>query len=246
MNEEDFEMIEPGVLKYKKNEKGPSETIYQGTKYFRFMDYFYTHTEHLDELKPVEVSNLCRARAQFPELISRANGEVRSLFESLAIKIAPSSLLEIGAGKNPVFTVNTAPGMHYVLSDADEVVVKSHSNNDLDCYIFSDTVCTLPYEEGYFEMVIAVFVLHFPFYKVQLTELSRTLKTTGVIVANVYRRSTAAREKLASDIQDCGFKTLRIHDPSGLCLNHEYWIIGKSDAQMESCANTLKQLLGLT
>ncbi|MCI1738477.1 MAG: hypothetical protein LKM38_16030 [Pseudomonas veronii] len=89
MNEEDFEMIEPGVLKYKKNEKGPSETIYQGTKYFRFMDYFYTHTEHLDELKPVEVSNLCRARAQFPELISRANGEVRSLFESLAIKIAP-------------------------------------------------------------------------------------------------------------------------------------------------------------
>lgn len=243
MNEENFEMIEPGVLKYKKNEKGPSETMYHGAKYFRFMDYFYTHTEHLDELKPIEVSNLCRARAQFPQLISRANSEVRSLFESLAIRIAPSSLLEIGAGKNPVFTVDAAQGMHYVLSDADDEVVKFHSSNDLDCYIFSDTACTLPYEEGYFDMVIAVFVLHFPFYKAQLTELSRTLKATGVIVANVYRRSTAAREKLASDIQKCGFEILRIHDSRGLCLNHEYWILGKSDAQIESCANTLKQLL---
>lgn len=244
MSETDFKMIEPGVLKFIKNEKGPSETEFKGTKYFRFMDYFYTRTKHLDQLNPIEVSNLCRARAQFPELISKPNVEVRTLFKSLALKIGPTSLLEIGAGLNPVFATSATNGMHYVLSDADLEVVKSHSSSDTDCYIFSDTACELPYQEEYFEMVIAVFVLHFPFYKVQLRELSRTLKPTGVIVANVYRRSSEARKQLASDIEDSGFKILRVQDTKDLCLDHEYWILGKSEAQMESCASTLKQLIG--
>src|SRR3990167_1114184 len=196
MNESEFEMVAPGVLKIIKNEKGPSETEYKGTKYFRFMDYFYIQTKHLDELTPEEVSNLCRARAKFPDLISQINIEVRSLFKALALEICPSSLLEIGAGRNPVFAATATKDMHYVLSDADREVVEYHSNTDTKCYIFSDAACALPCQEGYFEMIIAVFVLHFPFYEIQLRELYRSLKPSGVIVANVYRRSSEARIKI--------------------------------------------------
>lgn len=243
MCEFEFEMIEPGVLKIKNNMKGPKETEHEGIKYFRFMDFFYTRTEDLDQLSPDEVSNLCRARARFPTLISQPNIEVRSLFKALALEIGPSSLLEIGAGLNPLFAGTTTMGMHYVLSDADQEVVKSHSNTDTECYIFSDAACVLPHQEGHFEMVIAVFVLHFPFYKTQLIELYRTLNKTGVIIANVYRRSDNARIQLTSDIESSGFKILKVKDTKHLCLNHEYWILGKSEAQMKICASTLKKII---
>lgn len=244
MCESEFEMVEPGVLKVKNNTKGPKETVHKGIKYFRFMDFFYTRTEDLEQLSPDEVSNLCRARAKFPDLISQPNIEVRSLFKALALEISPSSLLEIGAGLNPVFAGTVTTGMHYVLSDADKEVVQTHSSTETECYIFSDAACILPCREGHFEMVIAVFVLHFPFYKAQLVELHRTLNDTGVIVANVYRRSSSARTQLASDIESSGFKILIIKDTKDLCLNHEYWILGKNEAQMENCASTLKKLIG--
>ena len=159
MCESEFEMVEPGVLKVRNNIKGPKETEYKGIKYFRFMDFFYTRTDDLDQLSPEEVSNLCRARARFPDLISQPNIEVRSLFKALAMEIGPSSLLEIGAGLNPVFAGTATTGMHYVLSDADQEVVQTHSSTETECYIFSDAACILPCQEGHFEMVIAVFVL---------------------------------------------------------------------------------------
>ena len=245
MSEFEFEMIEPGVLKVKNSIKGPKETEHEGNKYFRFMDVFYTRTQDLDQLSPEEVSNLCRARARFPDLISQPNIEVRSLFKALAMEINPTRLLEIGAGRNPVFAGTASNNMHYVISDADHEVVKSHTSTETECYIFSETACILPCQEGHFEMVIAVFVLHFPFYKAQLSELYRTLNNTGVIVANVYRRSTNARLQLASDIENSGFKILVVKDTKDLCLNHEYWILGKSEAQMRACATTLEKLIGL-
>lgn len=243
MNEAAYEMVTDGVLKIANNKKGPTCIEYDGILYYRFMDYFYTQTENLDELSPEGVSNLCRARAKFPLLISPINISVRLLFKALAQKIRPTTLLEIGAGRDPVFEAETLNGMHYVLSDADRDVVTAHSVLDTECYTFSEQVCELPIKESYFEMVIAVFVLHFPFHKIQMLELHRRLKPSGVIVANVYRRSIEARNKLTLEMEDSGFKILKIKDTKNLCRDHEYWILGKSDAQMQYCALTLKELI---
>lgn len=245
MNESAFEMVVTGVLKTANNKKGPPSIEYEGELYYRFMDYFYTQTEHLDELTPEGVSNLCRARAKFPLLISPINVAVRLLFKALAQNICPATLLEIGAGRNPVFEDDALEGMHYVLSDADREVVTAHSILDTECYTFSEKECDLPIKEDYFEMVIAVFVLHFPFHKIQLFELYRRLKHSGVIIANVYRRSPEARLKLTLEMEESGFKILKIQDAKDLCRDHEYWILGKSDAKMASCAIALEQLIEL-
>ncbi|MFG0359877.1 hypothetical protein [Pseudomonas sp. zbq_11] len=244
MNEAMFEIVEDGVLKIVDDtRKGPETTVYFEATYYRFMDFFYTQTKHLDELSPDGVRNLCRARAKYPLLISKTNVEVRSLFNALAKKVGPATLLEIGAGRNPVFEDETPSEMHYVLSDADSEVVAFHSERKSECYAFSGEICNLPAKPDYFEMVIAVFVLHFPFHKKQFIELYNRLSLSGVIIANVYRRSSEARERLTSEIIETGFKIKKIIDSANLCRDHEYWILGKSDAQLENCAVTLKELI---
>ncbi|AUA31671.1 class I SAM-dependent methyltransferase [Pseudomonas sp. SGAir0191] len=243
MNEVAFEIVTPGVLKIVPEVKGPFEIEFDGTKYFRFMDYFYIQKENLDELLPVEVSNLCRARAKYPSLISPVNKEVREIFERLAHKICPTSLLEIGAGIHPVFSKAAPEAMRYVLSDADSEVVKHHVNLKTDCYLFSEKHCQVPLEDNNFEMVIAVFVLHFPFHKSQLVEIYKRLKNTGIVIANVYRRSSTSRELLINEMRCAGFKIKRVSDPKKLCAEHEYWILGKQDAQIEFCASRLLELI---
>ncbi|PMV24995.1 MULTISPECIES: hypothetical protein [unclassified Pseudomonas] len=244
MSEAKFVTVEDGVLKVVDDtKKGPEEVLHSEVMYYRFMDYFYTQTKHLDQLTPEGVSNLCRARAKYPSLISKTNVEVRSLFKALAKTINPATLLEIGAGRNPVFEDEPPTKMHYVLSDADNEVVVFHSENNSECYAFSGEICNLPSREDYFEMVIAVFVLHFPFHKNQLVELYKRLSSSGVIIANVYRRSTEARESLISEITETGFKIKKIVDSAKLCRDHEYWILGKSYAQLENCAIILKKLI---
>lgn len=236
--------VTPGVLKIESDKKGPDEVEYKGNTYFRFMDYFYIQNKNLDELNYEQVSNLCRARAMYPALISSANEVVRNFLKSLVKAIQPSSLLEIGAGQNPVFkTGDDAIPSRYILSDADVEVIKYHTELNGECYNFSQDICELPNSENFLEMAIAAFVLHFPFHNSQLLEIKKRLKPSGVVVANVYRRSIASREELTRDIKDAGFEIAKIQDTNNLCHDHEYWIFGKESLPVQNCALKLKNII---
>lgn len=243
MEQNEFTEVTPGVLKINSNRPGPDDVTYKGTKYYRFMDYFYTQDENLDEMTLDQVSNLCRARAMYPGLISSVNVKVRAVFKELANAMRPASLLEIGAGKNPVYEVNDSKPNRYILADADFEVVDYHCNLKSECYEFSREICRLPAFDNFFELVIAVFVLHFPFHQSQLTELYRRLSVSGVVVVNIYRRSAKSRECLTSEMVNTGFKVKKIHDANNLCREHEYWILGKQDADLEKCALVLQRII---
>jgi SAM-dependent methyltransferase len=243
MNENFLEEVETGVLKIKGDNPGPEEVEYKGTIYYRFMDFFYVTNKNLDELEPEQVSNLCRARVKYPDSISVVNEDVRKVFKALAQALKPSSLLEIGAGRNPIFAPNEHKPDCYILADADSEVVTYHANLSIDCYEFSQNICELPYFDDFFEMVIAVFVLHFPFAINQLLEINRRLKVSGVIIANVYRRSSESREKLTQNMMDVGFKIIKIQDTDNLCRDHEYWILGKEHTSVQICASKLKDII---
>lgn len=242
MSDRDFEMIEPDVLKVKGNDKGPEETEFLGKTYYRFMDFFYTYTPYLDELNPVDVSHLCRARASFPDLISQANKDVRELFRQVAKELKPKTFLEIGAGLNPIFYDQPENCTGYVISDADPEVIQKLCNEKNNCHVFSNSYYTLPFDDDHFDLVMAVFVLHFPFYPNQLTELYRTISPLGAMVANVYRRTIEAKIKLSEDIEKAGFKIQKIHDTKKLCKDHEYWILGKNPTHLYNCAKTLERI----
>jgi hypothetical protein len=243
MNDNFLEEVEPGVLKLTSNEPGPEEVDYRGTTYYRFMDFLYIRNKNLDELSTEEVSNLCRARAKYPGLISTVNYDVRRVFKLLAEKVQPSSLLEVGAGRNPIFGNGDRKPDYYILADADSEVVAYHANRSNDCYEFSNEICALPQFEDFFEMAIAVFVLHFPFHSNQILELSKRLKNSGVIVANIYRRSFTSREQLTFDILNVGLKILKVQDVDNLCRDHEYWILGKEEEVVQNCGSLLKEII---
>jgi len=243
MNKVAFSVVTPGVLKATNDNGGPEKIEHEGDTYFRFMDFFYIKNPNLDQLTSAEVSNLCRARAKFPSLITPVNDKVRELFKNLTEIMSPTSLLEIGAGRNPVFSAGPPKGMRYVLSDADSEVIKHHEGSCTPCYVFSEDLCDLPEGEGIFEVVLAVFVLHFPFHKSQLNELYKRLSSSGVIIANVYRRSPESRQELTLEMENSGFKVKKVKDANALCRDHEYWILGKEDTQMTICASTLAGLI---
>ncbi|MCK9779836.1 class I SAM-dependent methyltransferase [Pseudomonas syringae] len=242
MNNRTFEMVEPNVLKVLGAEKGPGETEYEGKTYYRFMDFFYTYTPFLDELSADEVNNLCRARAKFPDLISQTNIDVRKLFKQIAVELAPKTFLEIGAGSHPIFQSQPQNCTKYIISDADPEVIEKLRSFGNACQIFSSSECKLHFDDGHFELVMAVFVLHFPFYKNQLAELYRVMSPSGAMIANVYRRTMEAKNQLSSDIENAGFKIHKVHDYKKLCKDHEYWIVGKDLKFLHSCARTLNRI----
>lgn len=214
---------------------------HNGEFLYRFMDCFYIRKEHLYELSPDEVSNLCRARSLFPELITDVNDVVQSIFKKLVLRVSPTSLLEIGSGSRPLLS-SPPPGFVYVMSDADQSVIVGSVNGAEFCE-FSSTNSTLPYGDNYFDMVVAVFVLQFKFYEEQISELYRCIAPNGVFVANVYRRPPAAGNELCMQFESKGFNVLRIPDPQSLCSDHEYWIISKCKSRMHSVSSLLNALL---
>ncbi|WP_064118909.1 methyltransferase domain-containing protein [Pseudomonas fluorescens] len=242
MSDHRFEMIEPEVLKVLGDKKGPDKAEHEGKTYYRFMDFFYTYTPYLDELTAVEVSDLCRARANHPELISQTNIDVRNLFKRVAVELSPKTFLEIGAGSHPIFYDEPQNSTDFIISDADQDVIDRLENQQNKCQLFSNTQYKLHFNDNHFELVMAVFVLHFPFYKEQLIELYRTMSPHGAMIANVYRRTIEAKERLHADMEEAGFKIYKIHDTKELCRDHEYWIIGKDLNHLYNCGEVLMRV----
>jgi hypothetical protein len=235
------EIFSPDIFKITGVQKGPDCIFYDGVVWHRFMDVFYLKKRCLDELSPQEVSSLCRARATYPQLIGPANQYVRELLRSLVLEISPQSLLEIGAGNQPL--IQPAPdGMRYVLADADLQVVNTHRFSGAECHHFSDCSPPLPSSIGGFDMGVAVFVFQFKFYCGQLAQLAQCMKDEGVVVGNVYRRTVESRAELKANIESAGFFVTVVDDVQRRCRDNAYWIFSKSLQSVENAAEKLKIL----
>ncbi|MGU2752724.1 hypothetical protein [Pseudomonas aeruginosa] len=241
MGHVEVEEISEGVYKLCCDDAGPESFEYNGFMLYRFMDKFYISNEHLDEMSRTEVNSLCRARARFPELITGVNKQVKEFFRSFVHAYSPRSILEIGAGRHPLF--DTSPiGVEYVLADAD-TDVKNGLDEKTDFKEFSESSPKLIYEDGYFHLIIAIFVMQFPFCSPQIEELSRCLADDGVCIVNVYRRRPEARKDLINALTMAGLIVKVLPDPQNLCRDHEYWAIAKDSKKAEQCLSVLSSIV---
>jgi len=228
-----------GVYQNNGTPRGPETIEHEDRILYRFMDRFYIRCE-TENLTPVEVSDLCKARASDPALIGKPDSVVRELFKAFVNQRRPKHLLEIGAGTNPILQVNDSlvdgRKILYVKCDAD-------SGNMDGNHVFSGQNSSLPYEADFFEMALAVFVLHFHFYAEQIAELYRCLAPSGVFVANVYRRTPRSLECLTQSFVDKGFVVKKLLDPKSLCQGHQYWVISKNACSAEIALSDLKILI---
>lgn len=208
-------MICKGV--YQVAEKGAPTLNIQGKEYSRIMDFFYIDVP-ADELDFDQVSMLCKARIKEPRCFEGANKKVKSLFNSFLKAHRSKNILEVGAGTNPILTQEETKehSITYMTSDAD---------NYQGISFYFDANTNLP--NKIFDVVIALFVLHFKFYQHQIDEIYKHMKIDGIFLANVYNREDDSRNELKSDFEKAGFNVQLIKDPESYCKNHYYLMATK-------------------
>ncbi|HAV5392933.1 TPA: methyltransferase domain-containing protein [Acinetobacter baumannii] len=220
-------------MKYKKicegvfqvDEKGAPIVEIEGKEHFRLMDFFYIAVP-ADELNSEQVSKLCQARVYEKRCFEGANKSIKKLFNRFILKHSSISVLEVGAGNNPVLTrvEAEASGITYITSDADDVY------QDISFHFDADT--DLP-SKSVFDIVISLFVLHFKFYQHQINQIFKHIKEDGVFLANVYNRTDDSRKALEAAFKEEGFQVELFKDPKNSCREH-YYLMASKDIEIIS------------
>lgn len=219
---------------YRVAERGGDSSIeIDGKYYYQIMDFFYIELP-AEELSPEQVSGLCQARADEPRCFGGANKKIKQLFNRFLKSNEGKTILEIGAGTNPILSESEVSShqIKYIGSDAD--------NKYSGLYHF-DASTNLP--DDSLDVVIALFVLHFKFYEHQISQIYEHMKEDGIFLANVYNRNAASREKLKQDFENVGFKVEFIVDPQNTCRDHHYFFVSKDGIVIEKNKTLLLDLL---
>jgi hypothetical protein len=194
--------------------------------FHRFHDFIYV-SERLDELSSEQVVAVCELRESFSTdaQLSR-NRSIRDLFIRLIKAFSPNSLLEIGPGTHPIFAP-TDTDFLYKLAELDSRSVRRLVDLGHSVEIFDSVTPLTHIPANSIEMIVALFVFHFPIGTLQAIEMRRVLKDEGIIIANVYRRSAEARENLRELFRTQGLQLEIVRRSDGVNYEHEYWILGK-------------------
>jgi hypothetical protein len=205
----------------------PLEIEIEGRRYQRFLDFIYipSETEDLSDKQILAVNEL-RHRFLTTPSIREVNERVRKIFLQAVESVSPESILEVGPGFNPLF--RAAPtGIQYWLADMSEDVLAANQKLGLASFLFNSN-SGIPVPSESVDLIVAIYVLQFSLAPQQIFELARILRTSGVMIANVYRRPEHSREMLAELFMAAGLRVMRIVDRRNLCRRHEYWLIFKN------------------
>lgn len=207
---------------------GPPSLTISGVLHQRFMDYLYTPMP-LDELdaRQVQVLNRLRRDLMTQGAARRANYRVKRVFNALIATVEPARMLEWGCGYEPLFGWDVQ--FDYFATDIDPTVIAFQGKRGIICQT-PEVIATIV-KPSSVDIIPAVFVFHFRISDQDIDSMYTLLKPGGVVVANVYRRSAAAREHLEKTLSARGFTVSRHDDPQKLCTNHEYWIMSKGSME---------------
>ena len=203
----------------------PTTVEHHGLTYHRFHDFIYL-TQPIEDLSQAQVRAVCAIREEFAthEQLS-SNRRIRKHFIELINALGPKFLVELGPGVRPLFS--RPPTMfRYELVEIDDAIVRQLV---MDGYSASQIgeVASLNLPPNCVDLVVAVFVFQFNMSTSQINEILRVLAKSGIIVANVYRRSSKSREQLKEHFErrECRVKIIRCNCDIG--HEHEYWVVGR-------------------
>lgn len=195
-----------------------------GKVYERFMDQIYVPAA-LDELDASQIQVLNRLRRDLmrDDNARRTNTAVKRMFAELVDAFDPGRMVEWGCGYESLASYTRAK--EFLATDIDPEVVSYQASRGIQCV--SRDILVKSAEPRTIDLIAAVFVFHFNISHADIGCMFDLLDPNGVIVANVYKRSAPARERLAKAFISHDFVVSRHDDPKRLCSNHEYWIISK-------------------
>lgn len=206
----------------------PSELEIDGIIHFRFCDFILI-PETTEKLNFQQVLTVSTIREEYFEDYTqfKINSIVRKCFQKIIKIWKPQNLLEIGPGSFPLIINHKDKFENVFLADFNKEAIKTLSTRNIICEYFGFE-STLKISDNSIDCIFAIFVFHFKISNNQIKELFRVLSPNGILIANIYRRTDQAKNKLLKNFIQQDYHYRIIPDPFCLCRNHEYWFLFKN------------------
>lgn len=203
----------------------PKEHMIDGRLFHRFCDFILIPclTENLLPQQVVLVNSIRAKYLNHGQFV--VNTTVRKYFLKLIQVVEPTTMLELGPSVNPLISQPSQPNNCFLADFSKEAIVSLKKQN-LICEHFGVND-KLRFSNNSIDLIFSIFVLQFNVSVNQIGELNRVLSDDGLVIANVYKRSSNSKEKLLKRFELQGFKCVLVRDSYNLCEKHEYWFLYK-------------------
>lgn len=239
-NSKGIEKLTGGVF-YSSTPFDSNSKVLEGKVHHRFMNYFMIDKEtHL--LSEDQVFKICEKRDHNPHIIGKTNEKVKERIKKFIIETNPRRVLEIGSGLSPL-SFSDSPQISLTISDANPKIVEEHRQNSRDCILLGNNTNNFDEYKNHFDIIAAVFVLHFKVDRAEIRAIRELLNEDGVFIANIYRLSCKAKSELEANFKLENLHIEKIKDTSNICKNHEYWICGNNKISMKNKAQAITRSL---
>lgn len=211
---------------------GPSVAEIFGQKYYRFMDFFYL-SKLPYQLEQHEVVELCNLRIDYFDRVIDLdlNMKVVRCMAQYVLTYSQDLLprmfnvLDFGCGSgSSTYLINQflpKASIFGVDVSAKAIDLAKQKGYSTTYARFDDP---LPYENGQFDVVFAVFVMHFTLPLNSILEINRILANDGFFIFNLYNfEPPALRDSLAS----VGFLEPQVINCNSLPPNHRIYVCHK-------------------
>lgn len=189
-----------------------------GNMYYRFMNFFYL-PQPPESLTTEKVVEICDLRLDHSELINyEHNGRVvegianylLSIFPHLNSSETKKKALDFGCGSGLSLQLLNKHflGLDIVGVDISKKAIQCSQEQGLKTLLIEPDE-RLPFEAHSFDLIFAIFVMHFKIDLAMLSELKRILHPEGKYVFNLYQRKFDGVEE---ELLEAGFSTVEIID----------------------------------
>lgn len=188
---------------------GPSKASIRGEVFFRFMNFIYL-PQPVESLTSRQVEQVCNVRLEyFDELVNyQYNSSVVDIISNCVTStcsILPSRALDFGCGSglSSRLLQSRMPNLDLIGVDISEKAI-SRFHSQIKNISAKQTLPDepLPFESATFDVIFAIFVMHFNIDIQTLAELHRVLQPSGLFVFNVYQRDI---DGLIAQLEEVGF-----------------------------------------
>ena len=197
----------------------PDVIILGNIIYYRFMKFLYL-PQPPESLSPEKVVEICDLRLDYlnklvkPEynrhIAEAITDSVKSIFPNINSNFSKLKALDFGCGSglSSQLILEHFPILDLVGVDISEKAVqKTHEQGLSAILIYSDK--PLPFETASFDLIFAIFVMHFNIDMAMLSELRRVLRPTGKYVFNLFQRDIDGVEQ---QLLEVGFSIVEVVD----------------------------------
>jgi 2-polyprenyl-3-methyl-5-hydroxy-6-metoxy-1,4-benzoquinol methylase len=185
--------------------------------YYRFMNFLYL-PQPPESLSSDKVIEICDLRLKYlKELVNYEHNShivaaiadyVTSILPNVNSNVNKMKALDFGCGSglSSKLILEHFPYLDMVGVDISEKAVQRSNEQDLTAILTYPNEL-LPFEAASFDLIFAIFVMHFSIDMATLAELCRILRPSGKFVFNLYQRDIDGVEQ---QLIEAGFSTVEV------------------------------------